>query len=77
MNRTTQILLAFVLGQVLQLILQALSSKLVSANPLVVCIIIGVLVTLAFCVGITLANREQEETNTAIKEVFGDEVKID
>lgn len=77
MSRTNQILLAFVLGQVLQVVLHGLGEKLVSANPLLVCIIVGLLVTAAFYVGVLLANREQNDTNLPLEEVFGDEVKTD
>lgn len=77
MSHTNQILLAFVLGQVLQVVLHGLGEKLVSANPLLVCIIVGLLVTTAFYIGVLLANREQSGMNFPLEEVFGDEVKTD
>lgn len=77
MTRTYQILLAFLLGQVLQVVLHGFVDKLVSTNPLVVCIVVGLLVTSAFYVGILLANREQDETDAAVREVFADEIEAD
>lgn len=77
MTRTYQILLAFLLGQVLQVVLHGFVDKLVATNPLIVCIVVGLLVTSAFYIGVLLANREQDETNMTIEEVFGDEAETD
>lgn len=73
MNRTKQLLIAFILGQVLQLAIHWLGELLVSGSVLLVCAVVGVLVGAAFYVGVLLANHEQNTTNLSLEEVFGDE----
>lgn len=77
MSRTNQILLAFIFGQALQLVLHGLGDKLVTVNPLLACLVVGLLVTAALYLGSLLANHEQDETNMTIEEVFGDEAETD
>lgn len=77
MNRIHQILIAFILGQALQLALHCLGNKIASTNPLLICIVVGILVAIAFYIGVSLATREQNVTNLPLEEVFGDEIKTD
>lgn len=73
MNRTKQLLIAFILGQALQLAIHWLGELVVSGRVLLVCAIVGALVSVAFYVGILLANHEQNTANLSLEEVFSDE----
>lgn len=67
-NKTTKVMAAFVIGQIVQVILHILAKVSYMNRPVLFCISAGFLILIAVIAGVALADSEKEPAHRTYKD---------